>query len=46
MVAGKAPPPCANPILRDGNLSSTPPKMSEQIASDVSAGIPTSHGSQ
>ena len=39
IVAGNAPPPCAKPIRRAGSLSSTPPKMSEQIASETSAGI-------
>ncbi len=29
-----------------GKRSKTPPKIIEQIASEVSAGIPTSHGSQ
>ena len=46
IVAGKDPPPWAKQIRSRGRRSSTPPKISEQIASDVSAGIPTSHGSQ
>ena len=45
-VPGNAPPPWANAIRSAGSRSSTPPKMSEQIASETSAGIPTSQGSQ
>ena len=46
MVPGNAPPPWAKQILRRGRRSSTPPKITQQMASAVSAGIPTSHGSQ
>src|SRR6516162_4314689 len=46
MVNGNAPPPCANATRSVGNRSNTPPKIMEQIARDVSAGIATSHGSQ
>src|SRR3954469_264348 len=45
-VPGKAPPPCAKQMRKDGSRSSTPPKITEQMASETSAGIPTSHGSQ
>src|ERR1035437_7025437 len=46
IVAGKLPPPCANATRSFGRRSSTPPNIIEQIASEVSAGIPTSQGSQ
>ena len=46
IVPGNEPPPCANAMRRRGSRSSTPPKITEQIASAVSVGIPTSHGSQ
>ena len=46
MVAGKAPPPWANATLKLGNFSNIPLKIIEQIALLVSAGIPTSQGSQ
>src|ERR1700677_4201207 len=45
-VKGKAPPPWAKATRSFGNCSKTPPKIIEQIARDVSAGIPTSQGSQ
>src|SRR6266404_4413839 len=45
-VPGKAPPPCANAIRKRGRRSRTPPKMTEQMASETSAGMPTSQGSQ
>src|SRR2546427_823848 len=45
-VPGKAPPPCANAIRRRGRRSRTPPEMTEQMASETSAGMPTSQGSQ
>src|SRR5882762_1615271 len=45
-VPGKAPPPCANAIRRRGRRSRKPPKMREQMASETSAGMPTSQGSQ
>src|SRR6266478_2667167 len=45
-VPGKAPPPCAKAIRRRGRRSRTPPKMTEQTASETSAGMPTSQGSQ
>src|SRR3954469_2498811 len=45
-VPGNAPPPCANAIRSAGKRSRTPPKITEQIARDSSAGMPTSHGSQ
>ena len=43
---GKAPPPWAKAIRSRGSRSSTPPKMTEQMARETSAGIPTSQGSQ
>src|SRR5665213_466847 len=46
MVDGKEPPPCANATRSFGRRSNTPPNIIEQIASDVSAGIPTNQGSQ
>src|SRR5258705_4767301 len=46
IVPGKAPPPWANAIRSRGSRSRTPPKISEQMASESSAGIPTSQGSQ
>jgi len=45
-VAGNAPPPCANSTRSRGNRSNTPPKIIEQMDRHVSAGIPTSQGSQ
>ena len=45
-VPGNDPPPWAKAIFRLGNFSRTPPIKIEQIALDVSAGIPTSQGSQ
>src|SRR5947208_5078397 len=46
IVNGNAPPPCAKATRSFGNRSKTPPKIIEQMANDVSAGMPTSHGSQ
>ena len=46
IVPGKDPPPCAKATFRLGRRSNIPPKIIEQIARQVSAGIPTSHGSQ
>lgn len=43
---GKAPPPWANATRSCGKRSSTPPKIIEQMASVVSAGMPTSHCNQ
>jgi hypothetical protein len=46
MVNGNAPPPWAKATRNFGNRSKTPPKIIEQIARHVSAGMPTSQGSQ
>ena len=46
VLIGNAPPPCENATRKFGKRSKTPPNIIEQIASEVSAGIPTSHGSQ
>ncbi len=40
------PPPCAKQSLSRGNRSSTPPISTATIAVAVSAGMPTSQGSQ
>ena len=46
MVGRNDPPACAKFTRKLGNLSKIPPKIIEQIAREVSAGIPTSHGNQ
>src|SRR5690349_15603924 len=46
IVKGNDPPPCAKATLNEGSFSNTPPNIIEQIALDVSAGMPTSQGSQ
>jgi len=46
MVNGNEPPPWANATRNFGKRSKTPLNIIEQIANEVSAGIPTSHGSQ
>ena len=46
IVNGKAPPPWAKATRNLGNRSKTPPNIIEQMASEVSAGMPTSQGSQ
>ena len=45
-VYGNAPPPCAKHNFKFGCRSSTPPNASAQMAREVSAGMPTSHGIQ
>ncbi len=45
-VPGKLPPPWANMTRSLGSFSKMPPKMKEQIAMQVSMGMPTSQGSQ
>src|SRR6185436_17845178 len=45
-VERKEPPACAKLTLNRGRRSKIPPKIIEQMAREVSAGIPTSQGSQ
>src|SRR6056300_1071706 len=45
-VAGKDPPPCAKATRSLGRRSKTPPKIIEQMANELSAGIPTNQGNQ
>ena len=45
-VKGNEPPPCAKATRKFGKAANTPPKIMEQMARLVSAGMPTSQGNQ